>query len=408
MHIAIPAMDELDFLPHLIADIQNQETSFLYKIYICVNQPDVWWNCTDDNAENAEKRKICENNAETLKYLHQLDNGQIQIIDRSSLGKGWVGDKYGVGWARKVLFDSIMQIADDEDVIISLDADTSINPLYFESVGNNFLNHKISVLSLPYYHNLTMDENANRAILRYEIYMRCYLINMFRIDSPYAFTAIGSAIALKVNSLRKIGGITPAKSGEDFYLLQKMRKMTTIANYNTEPVYPAARFSTRVFFGTGPAMIKGNTGNWDSFPFYHYSLFDEIKNTYDIVNRLFVENVETDFVMFLQRQYNEPDLWQPLRDNAKNLTRFERAFHEKADALRILQYLKYTNSQRKIPDNQALYENLQLFFHDEVPDFIQPDTMLEKLSVEQLQIVRNQLFIRENNERKIQFKKIYL
>jgi heat shock protein HspQ len=273
----------------------------------------------------------------------------LVIIDKTSPGNGWKSATHGVGWARKTLFDEILKTAHDEDVIISLDADTLFNDSYFQSIGENFSKNKIGVLSAPYYHKLTEDESANRAILRYEISMRNYFINMHRIGSPYTFTAIGSAIALQIKALRKIRGITPLSSGEDFYLLQKLRKMMPISNYNSELVYPAARFSSRVFFGTGPAMIKGSHGDWESYPIYHHSLFDLIKETYDIIPELFTEDKETEFIHFLKEQYKTDDLWSPLRKNFKTLPQFTRAFHAKADGLRILQFLKAKNNELETP-----------------------------------------------------------
>ena len=142
-------------------------------------------------------------------------------------------------------------------------------------------------LSNPYYHKLTGAEAEDRAILRYEIYMRNYAINMLLINSPYAFTAMGSAIALPVSSYKAIGGLTPKLSGEDFYFLQKLRKYGNINIHNKEKVYPAARFSDRVFFGTGPAMIKGNDGDWESYPIYHIQLFKNIERTYESFEILF-------------------------------------------------------------------------------------------------------------------------
>jgi hypothetical protein len=353
LHIAIPALDELDFLPHTLAAISQQKTDFPFSVYVCVNQPDSWWN-------NAEKIEICKNNQKLLHFLQNFKDFDIIIIDKTSVSKGWCDYHSGVGWARKVLFEEIMKNTNDEDVIISLDADTLFSERYFQSVGENFKQNNIDVLSVPYYHKLTDDENANRAILRYEIYMRNYFINMHRINSPYTFTAIGSAIAMKIKALRKIRNITPLSSGEDFYLLQKLRKMTPISNYNSELVYPAARFSSRVLFGTGPAMIKGNNGDWESYPIYHYSLFDKIKETYKIIPELFTKDKNTEFIDFLKIQYKTDDLWSALRKNFKTLPQFTRAFHEKADGLRILQFLKGQHAELRIADKRALLENFEV------------------------------------------------
>jgi len=333
LHIAIPALDELEFLPHTLTAIAKQKTAYPFQVYVCVNQPNAWW-------YDKDKVNICENNQKLLLFLENFKDFNIIIIDKTSVNKGWRENGSGVGWARKTLFDEIFKTAADDDVIISLDADTLFNESYFQSIGDNFTQHKIDTISVPYYHNLTDDEEANRAILLYEIYLRNFFINMHRIGSPYAFTAIGSAIAVKVKALKKIRGITPLSSGEDFYLLQKLRKMSPISNYNSEMVYPMARFSTRVPFGTGPAMVKFCRGNFERYPIYPKPLFNTIKETYDIIPELFTEDKETEFIVFLKEQYKTDDLWGPLRKNFKTLPQFTRAFHEKADGLRILQFLK--------------------------------------------------------------------
>jgi len=362
LYIAIPALDELEFLPQTFAAIAQQKTEFPFSVYVCVNQPDEWWN-------DAEKVEICQNNHKLLNILNSFNfnvfNNSLTIIDKSSQGKGWRKNNAGVGWARKTLFEEILKTANNEDVIISLDADTLFQETYFQSIGENFSKNKIDVISVPYYHKLTEDDHINCAILRYEIYLRNYFINMHRIGSPYTFTAIGSAIALKVKALCKIRNITPLSSGEDFYLLQKLRKMTPISNYNSELVYPAARFSTRVLFGTGPAMIKGSSGNWNNYPIYHHTLFDTIKETYDIIPELFTEDIETEFIDFLKTQYKTNDLWGPLRKNFKTLPQFVRAFHEKADGLRILQFLKAkhqaTKEELQVASNELMDTRDRLF-----------------------------------------------
>ena len=377
LHIAIPALDELDFLPHTLDTIAKQKTGYPFQVYICINQPDAWWS-------DEKKVNICKNNQTLLRFLENFKGFNIYIIDKTSVNHGWRENGSGVGWARKTLFEEIFKTAADEDVIISLDADTLFNKLYFQSIGDNFTQNKMDVVSVPYYHKLTNDEDANRAILLYEIYLRNYFINMHRIGSPYAFTAIGSAIAVRVKALKKIRGITPLNSGEDFYLLQKLRKMSPISNYNSEMVYPAARFSTRVPFGTGPAMIKFRSGNFETYPYYHHSLFDKIKETYDIISELFTEDKETEFIDFLKKQYKTDDLWGPLRKNFKTLPQFTRAFHEKADGLRILQFLKAKYVAYKLP---RLSDTIIPYF--------------SSLSNNELSAIRDDLFGKEMNLRKV-------
>ena len=251
--------------------------------------------------------------------------------------------------------DYILDNSNDSDIIISLDADTTFSEQYFTSIELNIKNHpKTPAIAVPYYHPLSGKEAEDRAILRYEIYMRYYLINLFRIKSPYAYSALGSAIAMPVWALQKIGGMTPKKSGEDFYLLQKMIKFRPILNWNDEKVYPAARFSDRVFFGTGPAMIKGNDGDWSSYPIYPTELFDKIDDFYALIPQLFQENIKTP----IDRVFGGLDasfkIWDRLRKNNKDLPHFTKAIHDKFDGLRILQFLKQSNEEMQTNNTEVL------------------------------------------------------
>lgn len=395
LFVAIPALNELDYLAKTLQALEKQQTKVSFSVYVCVNQPDSWW-------EQADKKDICDNNKQLLFKLRRRHYGfPLHIIDKSSPGKGWDDKNFGVGWARKTLFDKILDIAESEDILVSMDADTVFGEHYLDSLARNFAAHpQEQVVSVPYYHPLTENEAANRAILRYEIYMRNCLLNLYRIGCPYNFTAIGSAIAVKIKALQKINGITPMKSGEDFYLLQKLRKMSPISNWNDELVYPAARFSDRVFFGTGPAMIKGSQGMWDSYPIYHYSLFDEVKKTYDLIDRLYTEDLSTSFIAFLKEQFKTEDLWTPLRQNVKDLAHFRHAFHEKADGLRVLQFLKTEQAKLNIPDEQSLKENWPLIFSTVPPEFLKEDFSFDKMNTNQLKEIREIFFEEEMKLRK--------
>ena len=270
IRVAIPAMDELEYLPVTLDALACQRTTFPFEVYICVNQPDIYW---DDPA----KLYVCEHNQQLIDFLRNYDNLTLHVLDYSSRGNGWKGKQFGVGFARKVLFENILSDSDPDDLIVSLDADTRLNPGYLQSLADNFdANRDMQSLAVPYYHEINLEDEAqSRAMLRYEIYMRNYAINLLKINSPYGFTALGSAIAMRAEALHKIGNITPFQSGEDFYLVQKFCKMGGLRLFNSECVYPAGRYSDRVPFGTGPAMQAGASGVWDSYPIYPHDCFKQ-------------------------------------------------------------------------------------------------------------------------------------
>jgi len=300
--------------------------------------------------------------------------------------------------------DEIVLEAEDNDIIISLDADTIFDPDYFTSVIENFQKNNDAVaLSVPYYHKLTGIEEVDRSILRYEIYMRNYSINMWNIGSPFNYTALGSAIATPVWAFKAIGRMTPKMSGEDFYFLQKLRKFGRILLWNSEKVFPAARFSDRVYFGTGPAMIKGSSGDWESYPIYHYSLFNKVDATYQLFLSLYKADCETSMTSFLKSVFKTDDLWNPLRENYKNEEQFIRACHSKVDGLRILQFLKEEQKEINLCDEDCLKENLYFYFGENMPDTVKNilyNIDFKSTSIDKLDNIRNFLLQEEEKFQK--------
>jgi len=356
--IALPLMNELEYLSPFLQSIQKQ-TFRKFELFVCVNQPDHWWTSDD-------KKNVCENNAATIDELKKINEFPVHVIDKSSKGRGWNKKNHGVGWARKMLMDTINDIADKNDIIVSLDGDTVFDREYLRSIIDGFTEFpEVNAIAVPYYHPLSGDPGADRAILRYEIYMRYYAINLLRINNPYAFSALGSAIACKVSAYRAIGGLTPHKSGEDFYFLQKLRKYGPILIQHPQKVYPAARFSDRVFFGTGPAMIKGAGGDWQSYPVYNFELFDEVQATFDAFPAIFEKDMKTPMEEFLREKFSVDSIWQPLRQNFKTVEKFNKACQHKVDGLRILQYIKWKHAKSENSDVENLFNFLQNFYPDD-------------------------------------------
>lgn len=359
---------ELHNLPLLLNRLRQQSFTH-FTLYCCVN--------------NVEGGMGYEENQQCLQLLRQVEDLPLVVIDRSSKGLGWSGKKKGVGWARKVLFERILSEHDDNEMVVSLDADTDFDPNYFEALLATLNAHPhSSAFSVPYYHPLSGNEALDRPMLRYECYMRHYLLNLLRIGSPYAFTALGSAIAFPLWAYRRVGGITPLQGGEDFYLLQKFAKTGTLISQFVEPycrqnmtVRPQGRTSDRVPFGTGPAIARGVEGMDESYPFYRPEGFAAVKATYDAFPALYEADIETPMSPFLRQQLVTDDLWQPLRKNFKTRELFVHACTERVDGLRILQFLK-GNPAFRLPSSQ-----------------LPVDFLLDPIST--LDTYRNQLFDEE-------------
>lgn len=357
-YLALPVLNESDNIKSLLDCLNNQQSTE-FELVVCVNNYDFWWN--DD-----EKKHQCLDNKKSIEILESETRFKITIIDKSSVGSGWKPKKGGVGHARKTAMDYISTIAKTDDLIISIDADTFYPANYLSEISNTFLNRSLIGLSLPYYHKT--DGKSDALILRYEIYMRYYQLNMFRINNPYAFTALGSAMAFPVWAYKKVGGLTPVMSGEDFYFLQKLIKSGKLSIWSNTIAYPSARFSDRVNFGTGPALIKGSTGDWDSYPIYDYKLFDLVLQTFNSFPLLFSGDCKTPMDVFLKKQFKIEDIWSPLRKNFKDEKNFVNACKSKVDGLRILQFLKSENQILPTENSSILVDYINKYLKESADD----------------------------------------
>ena len=209
------------------------------------------------------------------------------------------------------------------------------------------------------------------AMLHYEVYMRSYALNLMLVGHPYALTAVGSSMSCTLEAYRKIGGISPFKSGEDFYFLQKMLKTGAVLRHSPALSHPSPRLSTRVFFGTGPALNKGVEGQWASYPIYPMSLFGRMQDAYealpDLYDFLCGPEVPDGLCRPLARKFDfwgaafGSDWWKPIKAHCGGRkAQFVRACMEKFDALRSLQFLKASYVQ----DNRQDWLNLRELCHE--------------------------------------------
>lgn len=396
IYIALPILNESENIKSLLSCF-NLQTINEFEIVACVNQYDNWW---DDN----QKKSVCDDNIISMELLSNSDTLNINIIDRCTKGKGWPAKKGGVGWARKTIMDYIVSKANKNDLIISIDADTYYPPDYLQSILYFFRQNKSHVgLSSPYYHKLANDI-TDRLILRYEIYMRYYLLNMIRIKNPYATTALGSAMSFPVWAYRKAGGLTPVPAGEDFYFLQKLIKLGKIGIYNSSIAYPSPRLSDRVVFGTGPALIKGINGDWLSYPHYHFHLFDKIAQTYNKFGELYFNDIQTPMDTFLKEYNKTGNIWDSFRKNYRDQKNFIHACVTKVDGLRILQFLRKQQKTIKLTDEEIIYDFLTTFYKHDINSHLL--IKLKKLNYKNSQIellneLRDFLFTKEMDLRKL-------
>ncbi len=398
LYLALPVLEEYKNLTGLMNTLQLQENQNFHLV-VCVNHYENWRNIP-------KYAHSVEDNERSLTFFKDFNDFPISLIDHASLGKGWPKGKGGVGWARKKCMDAISDMAKPQDIIVSIDADTYYPPNLLSEIAQTIdKNPKAVGLAIPYFHPLSGDD-TDLHILRYELYMRHYALQMLRIDNPYAFSALGSSMAFPVWSYRKLGGITPVKSGEDFYFMQRLVKLGQVSIWCDTLAFPSARFSSRVDFGTGPALIKGNSGDWTSYPIYNPDFFDEVRDTFNTFGQWLDDEAPTSMDEFFDSRFGDRYWWLPLKKNFKTRPQFVKACEGKVDGLRILQFLRERHLQTKYSDETTLIDTYasefpELFTHEMV-DRLRENGILG-LEIDQLDALRQALFDKENALRRARY-----
>ena len=92
--------------------------------------------------------------------------------------------------------------------------------------------------------------------MSYEISLRYYVLQLAKVNSPYAFHTVGSLLKINACHYARVRGFPKRNAAEDFYMLNKLTKTGQILRLKGPAVRLASRVSQRVPFGTGAAMLK--------------------------------------------------------------------------------------------------------------------------------------------------------
>ena len=95
-----------------------------------------------------------------------------------------------------------------------------------------------------------------QAVHLYDSHMRYYVDGLAWSGSTYAFPTLGSTIAVHAHSYAQVRGYPRRNAAEDFYLLNKIAKVGPVRFDPFRELTIEARTSSRVPFGTGPALSK--------------------------------------------------------------------------------------------------------------------------------------------------------
>jgi glycosyltransferase involved in cell wall biosynthesis len=356
--VVIPAWNEPEIYRCLSSLAACRQPDTGVEVIIIVNAPP---SATGDKSEvnketvesiNSWKRE----NQNPLFRLFVFDAGQPDI-------KGW-----GVGTARKTGMDEAVRrfnhIDNRDGVIVSLDADCVVEPGYFVALWNDFgLNRGAGGCSLYFEHRIDEmadNENLVSAISQYELHLRYFVAALRFVGFPYPFHTIGSAMAVKAGRYVKAGGMNRRQGGEDFYFIHKLVAGDDYFSLNSTTVYPSARLSLRVPFGTGPVISQLlNSGQTTYYTYNPDSLiplrefFEQMTASADSGNLSgFEPGIEISAII-------AADEWREkhaeIKKNTASPQMFTKRFFTWFNAFKIVKYLNavHLNQYGKVPVNEA-------------------------------------------------------
>lgn len=260
----------------------------------------------------------------------------------------------GVGLARKIGMDlaveHFLRNENDHGVIVSLDADCAVSSNYLTGIWTAFsedrsLNCTIHGFQHRVEPNCGVELFAAR---QYEAYIRYFRAMLLAIGFPYYWHTIGSAFAVSADAYVGVGGMGRQQGGEDFYFLQKIFSLGHVRELNDVKVFPLARRSDRVPFGTGPSLQKITDTPDGNLRAYSEESFRALKELFDLKELFYGQEVTSvkrllnNLHPALQAYLDEIGFLEMVNDcnlNSASPQTFSKRFFHHFNAFRIIKYL---------------------------------------------------------------------
>lgn len=354
--MVIPVFNEAATLLDTLAGLTTDTGSIL--VVLVLNRPAT---CTDPDANTPLRLAL-----QQLPEHQTLASGCHLATIAPHITAAWIDletatgvtpAEKGVGLARKTGCDLALQWiaggAIDTQWICSSDADALLPADYFARLADN--TQDSAALLFPFIHQLSGDAVNDEACLRYELRLHHYVLGLQYAGSPYAFHTLGSCLAVRASNYAQVRGFPVRSAAEDFYLLNKLAKTGEITQKTGQCIELSSRPSTRVPFGTGPAIQRliASKQMAQAELYYDPRCFDSLRAVLLAVETLY----DDDLAMTRQLQANglalsEAELCASLletmgigsalahcRRQAGDLATYTRHFHQWFDGFRTLKFI---------------------------------------------------------------------
>lgn len=349
MIVMIPACNEFELLKTIESLSLCQPPECMVEVIVLINEAE---QC------NVE---ISGQNENTLKLLQEWKAKHPDIFFKlyPVYPAPFPAKHAGVGLARKAGMDEAVrrfgQVGRPDGVIVSLDADTLVEPNYLVEIDKLFSSEmKLAGATISFRHRVEELEcqRQREGIILYETYLHYYKGALEYCRYPHAIYTIGSAFAVRACTYVKQGGMSQRQAGEDFYFLHKLTQLGQLAELKTTRVFPSARISDRVPFGTGAALEKWMKGDNHLKTVYSFQSFIDLRVFFELIPALYLQNPENagelDVSLPLQRflkQDNFMDALKSIKRNSSSFVTFEKRFFQYFNAFKILKFQNFAHPQ---------------------------------------------------------------
>jgi hypothetical protein len=349
--VVIPSLAESNSLFSTLRSLARNPPELLSRFLVLV--------VVNHRADSPSEDK--DDNFLTLRRLSQatasLAPMRLAWVDAASQGSELPAKGGGVGLARKIGFDlalTVLAFEHCDPLLVALDADTLVEPDYLPSLVSHFKTEMAGGAVIPFCHQEGISPRHDRAIRRYELFLRCYVLGLSQADSPYAFHTVGSAMACTAEAYVKAGGMNARVAGEDFYFLQQLQRTSGVAPVKGTVVYPSGRASHRVPFGTGRSVGRLLSEEEAAVLFYQPECYRILGEWLALVTEQSDNSgeelqarsmsISRDLRSYLC-QVRFPDVWERLRRTCPDRLKLIEAFHGWFDGLKTMKLIHHLSAE---------------------------------------------------------------
>jgi hypothetical protein len=303
-----------------------------------------------DKSDNLATLELLKNTVTALVPL------KLAWVDAASEGCELPHKGGGVGLARRIGLDLALSRLDPlnkNTVLACLDADTLVRPDYLPALMQHFERSSTGGAIFHFLHQPGLSPAGQSAIDRYELFLRSYVFGLKLAGSPYAFHCVGSAMACRASAYLKIGGMNSRSAGEDFYFLQQLSRTVGVGHVQGTVVYPSARASHRVPFGTGRSISRMLDGGSAELLFYQTTCFRILADWLKLV----AEGLGAESTLLVKSagqisprlaEYlgliGFHEIWQKLQKNNPGRSALHRAFNGWFDGLKTMKLIHHLSA----------------------------------------------------------------